>query len=79
MTGAMAFRKEYKDEFEKVHGLRFGFMSIFTKACALALQEAPREPALQQLVLYPVRGATVQGSASRLVHRRTHTSSAYLS
>jgi len=41
MTGAMAFRKEYKDEFEKVHGLRFGFMSIFTKACALALQEVP--------------------------------------
>jgi len=41
MTGAMAFRKEYKDEFEKVHGVRLGFMSIFTKACALALQEVP--------------------------------------
>ena len=81
MTGAMAFRKEYKDEFEKVHGVRLGFMSIFTKACALALQEALRERALQQLVLYPVRGAMVQGSASRVVRRRTHhtTSSAYLS
>jgi len=40
MTGAMAFRKEYKDEFEKVHGVRLGFMSIFTKACALALRAA---------------------------------------
>jgi len=41
MSKAMELRKEYKDLFEKTHGSRFGFMSIFTKAVALALQEIP--------------------------------------
>ncbi|MCW9043270.1 MAG: 2-oxoglutarate dehydrogenase complex dihydrolipoyllysine-residue succinyltransferase [Pseudopelagicola sp.] len=41
MTETMALRKQYKDEFEKKHGARLGFMSFFTKACAHALKEVP--------------------------------------
>ena len=41
MTEAMALRKQYKDEFEKKHGVRLGFMSFFTKACCHALKEVP--------------------------------------
>merc|ERR1719158_137810 len=41
MSKAMELRKEYKDLFEKTHGSRFGFMSIFCKAVSLALQEVP--------------------------------------
>eukprot|EP00397_Hematodinium_sp_SG-2012_P016325 GEMP01016653.1.p1 GENE.GEMP01016653.1~~GEMP01016653.1.p1 ORF type:complete len:524 (+),score=163.08 GEMP01016653.1:139-1710(+) len=41
MSQAMELRKQYKDLFEKTHGARFGFMSIFCKAVALSLQEIP--------------------------------------
>ncbi|MEM8555463.1 MAG: 2-oxoglutarate dehydrogenase complex dihydrolipoyllysine-residue succinyltransferase [Pseudomonadota bacterium] len=41
MTEAMALRKQYKDMFEKKHGVRLGFMSFFTKACCHALKEVP--------------------------------------
>jgi 2-oxoglutarate dehydrogenase E2 component (dihydrolipoamide succinyltransferase) len=41
MTEVMALRKQYKDEFEKKHGARLGFMSFFTKACIHALREVP--------------------------------------
>ncbi|MBU2983555.1 2-oxoglutarate dehydrogenase complex dihydrolipoyllysine-residue succinyltransferase [Lentibacter algarum] len=41
MTAVMALRKQYKDEFEKKHGARLGFMSFFTKACVHALKEVP--------------------------------------
>jgi 2-oxoglutarate dehydrogenase E2 component (dihydrolipoamide succinyltransferase) len=41
MTEVMALRKQYKDEFEKKHGVRLGFMSFFTKACCHALKEVP--------------------------------------
>ncbi|WP_439121699.1 2-oxoglutarate dehydrogenase complex dihydrolipoyllysine-residue succinyltransferase [Marivita sp.] len=41
MTETMALRKEYKDLFEKKHGVRLGFMSFFTKACCHALREVP--------------------------------------
>lgn len=34
-------RTQYKDEFEKVHGVRLGFMSFFTKACIEALKRFP--------------------------------------
>jgi hypothetical protein len=37
----MELRNEYKDEFEKKHGVRLGFMSFFTKACCHALKEVP--------------------------------------
>ncbi|MGJ8604437.1 MAG: 2-oxoglutarate dehydrogenase complex dihydrolipoyllysine-residue succinyltransferase [Marivita sp.] len=41
MTETMALRSEYKDLFEKKHGVRLGFMSFFTKACCHALKEVP--------------------------------------
>ena len=41
MTAVMALRNQYKDEFEKKHGVRLGFMSFFTKACCHALREVP--------------------------------------
>lgn len=41
MTEVMALRKQYKDHFEKKHGVRLGFMSFFTKACCHALKEVP--------------------------------------
>ncbi len=41
MTETMALRSQYKDEFEKKHGVRLGFMSFFTKACCHALREVP--------------------------------------
>ena len=41
MTEVMALRNQYKDAFEKKHGVRMGFMSFFTKACVHALKEVP--------------------------------------
>ncbi|MEO0655485.1 MAG: 2-oxoglutarate dehydrogenase complex dihydrolipoyllysine-residue succinyltransferase, partial [Pseudomonadota bacterium] len=41
MGAVMDLRKEYKDLFEKKHGVRLGFMSFFTKACCHALKEVP--------------------------------------
>lgn len=41
MTEAMALRNAYKDQFEKKHGVKLGFMSFFTKACCHALKEVP--------------------------------------
>jgi 2-oxoglutarate dehydrogenase E2 component (dihydrolipoamide succinyltransferase) len=41
MTRVMAMRSEYKDSFEKRHGVRLGFMGFFTKACVAALKELP--------------------------------------
>lgn len=41
MTNVMALRNEYKDGFEKKHGVKLGFMSFFVKACLAALQELP--------------------------------------
>jgi 2-oxoglutarate dehydrogenase E2 component (dihydrolipoamide succinyltransferase) len=41
MGHVMALRKEYKDDFEKKHGVRLGFMGFFVKACIAALKELP--------------------------------------
>jgi 2-oxoglutarate dehydrogenase E2 component (dihydrolipoamide succinyltransferase) len=41
MSGVMELRNEYKDLFEKKHGVKLGFMSFFTKACCHALKEVP--------------------------------------
>lgn len=41
MGSAMALRSEYKDVFEKKHGVRLGFMSFFVRACVVALKEFP--------------------------------------
>lgn len=41
MSGAMEFRKSNLDAFVKKYGIKFGFMSIFTKAAAYALTDQP--------------------------------------
>ena len=41
MGGIMELRNEYKDAFEKKHGVKMGFMSFFVKACCHALMEVP--------------------------------------
>src|SRR5690606_11428101 len=41
MSAVMALREQYKDMFERKHGVRMGFMSYFVKACVHALQELP--------------------------------------
>ena len=41
MTAVMELRKQYKESFEKKHGIGLGFMSFFIKAVANALQAFP--------------------------------------
>lgn len=41
MKPIMELRAKYKDKFKEVHGVGLGFMSFFTKACAIALKEFP--------------------------------------
>jgi 2-oxoglutarate dehydrogenase E2 component (dihydrolipoamide succinyltransferase) len=41
MSDVMRLRAEYKDSFEKKHGVRLGFMGFFVKACVAALKELP--------------------------------------
>src|SRR5207253_1546674 len=38
MTAVMELRKQYKEDFEKRHGIGLGFMSFFVKAAAAALR-----------------------------------------
>ncbi|MBI2236498.1 MAG: 2-oxoglutarate dehydrogenase complex dihydrolipoyllysine-residue succinyltransferase [Magnetospirillum sp.] len=41
MTALFAVRNQYKDVFEKRHGVKLGFMSFFVKACTTALKDWP--------------------------------------
>jgi 2-oxoglutarate dehydrogenase E2 component (dihydrolipoamide succinyltransferase) len=41
MSAVMKLRTDYKDLFEKRHGVKLGFMSFFVKACIQALKEIP--------------------------------------
>lgn len=41
MTNILALRNQYKEKFEKKHGVKLGFMSFFVKASLAALQEIP--------------------------------------
>lgn len=41
MTNVMALRNQYKDVFEKKHGVKLGFMGFFVKAAVQALKEIP--------------------------------------
>ncbi|HWV82972.1 MAG TPA: 2-oxoglutarate dehydrogenase complex dihydrolipoyllysine-residue succinyltransferase [Hyphomicrobiaceae bacterium] len=41
MSAVMGLRNQYKDLFEKRHGVKLGFMSFFVKACIQALKEIP--------------------------------------
>ena len=50
MAPVIAMRNKYKDQFEKVHGVKLGFMSFFVKAATHALKK------------YPLLNASVDGS-----------------
>ena len=50
LTEVMALRKRYRDDFEKTHGVRLGFMSFFAKAAVEALKK------------FPVVNASVEGN-----------------
>lgn len=41
MSAVMELRSKYKDSFKEKHGINLGFMSFFTKACCIALQNFP--------------------------------------
>jgi 2-oxoglutarate dehydrogenase E2 component (dihydrolipoamide succinyltransferase) len=42
MSATMALRSQYREAFEKKHkGVRLGFMSVFVRACCVALKEFP--------------------------------------
>ena len=41
MSAVMKLRADYKDLFEKRHGVKLGFMGFFVKACLTALREIP--------------------------------------
>ncbi|HTV38861.1 MAG TPA: 2-oxoglutarate dehydrogenase complex dihydrolipoyllysine-residue succinyltransferase [Xanthobacteraceae bacterium] len=41
MTHVMALRAQYRDLFEKKHGVKLGFMGFFVRACVQALKEIP--------------------------------------
>ncbi|MDR1228285.1 MAG: 2-oxoglutarate dehydrogenase complex dihydrolipoyllysine-residue succinyltransferase [Azoarcus sp.] len=49
MAPVMALRKQYGERFEKVHGVRLGFMGFFVKAAVAALKR------------YPILNASVDG------------------
>jgi len=46
MSAIIALRKQYKEPFEKKHGVGLGFMSFFVKACVEALGAFPRVNAM---------------------------------
>src|SRR5882672_10470100 len=41
MSAVMHMRSQYKDLFEKKHGVKLGFMGFFVRACVQALREIP--------------------------------------
>jgi 2-oxoglutarate dehydrogenase E2 component (dihydrolipoamide succinyltransferase) len=41
MSAVMELRNRYKDDFEKRHGVKLGFMGFFVKACVAALKAVP--------------------------------------
>ena len=41
MSGVMQLRREYRDAFEKKHGVKLGLLGFFVKACVQALKDIP--------------------------------------
>jgi 2-oxoglutarate dehydrogenase E2 component (dihydrolipoamide succinyltransferase) len=41
MSAVMHLRNQHKDQFEKRHGVKLGFMGFFVRACVAALKEIP--------------------------------------
>ena len=46
MSRIMEIRKKYNDKFKEKHGVSLGFMSLFTKAVTIALQQFPQVNAM---------------------------------
>ncbi len=42
LTNIIALRKKYQEEFVEKYGVKLGFMSLFSKACAQVLMEMPQ-------------------------------------
>jgi 2-oxoglutarate dehydrogenase E2 component (dihydrolipoamide succinyltransferase) len=42
MTAVMELRARFKESFEQRHGVRLSYMSFFTRACVLALEQVPQ-------------------------------------
>lgn len=57
MSYIMEFRKAHLEAFTKKHGVKLGFMSVFLKASAYALQDQP------------VVNAVIDDSTSEIVYR----------
>jgi len=41
MSAVMQLRRDYREDFEKKHGVKLGFMGFFIKACVQALRDIP--------------------------------------
>lgn len=68
MTEIMAIRKKYKDKFREQNDVNLGFMSFFSKACAIALQEWPAVNAFidgDQIVTHDYVDISIAVSAPR--------------
>ena len=69
MSAVMELRKQYKDLFEKKHGVKLGFMSFFVKACVPGAEGDPggqrrdrrHRHRLQELLPHRRRGRHRQG------------------
>jgi 2-oxoglutarate dehydrogenase E2 component (dihydrolipoamide succinyltransferase) len=59
MSAVIALRKRYKERFEKTHGVGLGFMSLFARACVIALRDLP------------IVNASIDGE-DVVYHRRVH-------
>src|SRR5439155_16035204 len=59
MSAVIALRKRYKERFEKTHGVGLGFMSLFARACVIALRDQP------------IVNASIDGE-DVVYHRRVH-------
>lgn len=46
LTEVMALRKKYQEQFVEKNGIKLGYMSLFTKACAKVLMEMPEVNAI---------------------------------
>jgi 2-oxoglutarate dehydrogenase E2 component (dihydrolipoamide succinyltransferase) len=42
LSALMAMREKYQERFVKKYGIKLGFMSLFAKACAKALERNAR-------------------------------------
>ena len=87
MTNVMALRERLKEDFEKKHGARLGFMSFFVKACIAGPEGAAggqcrdrgRRPRLQELLRHRRRRRHAAGpgraGAARCRHARLRRAS----